>query len=1131
MRPLTTAAPRDVADKIDAMPAAGPPRPPLALQLAGAPQAVANDGHAWPLAALDAAILVWLALEGPTARVRIAALLWPEKEAAVARNSLRQRLFQLHKRLGRELVAGAATLSLAAGVTHDLDDADTLLDGVPIEIGGEFAQWLALQRGRRAGRVRRSLVELAEMAEAAKDYDDALVHAGELLAMEPLSEETHRRVMRLHYLRGDRAAALLAFDRCERVLKDEVGAQPSAETLALLATIEASKRADALQPDGPVPASVLRPPRLVGRDRELAQLAQGWHAGQVVALIGEAGIGKTRLLHEFAGARPGVVHVAGRPGDAGVPFATLARLLRAVTALDGAATSLVPAPARHELARVLPELDAAALPHQAGEGRGLVLQRALVELLVARRGPLAGLIVDDLHFADEASLEMLGALVDDERGRGLHWAFAYRSAEAGSPVQALRDGLVEQARLVPVALLPLDEVGLAELVDSLALPGIDGRSLAPGLLQRTGGNPLFVLETLKQAWVERSLAELADARRLPRPVSVGRLIERRLAQLSPGALALARVASIAGVDFSIELAEAVLQAGALQFADAINELEAAQVLRGSAFAHDLVFDAVRASVPQAVAQLSHARVAAWLEPRGGEPARVAAHWTAAGREVQALPWLALAAERAGAALRRREQVDFLDRKSRIEEGSGDRAAAFDTLMRAAEIEATLDDAAGADGSLCDRLDALADGVERRVRAATQRSNLVTMRGFLAEAERIAAQALREALREGVAEAAQAQCRIALGTALSGQGKATEALVHFEAALGWVRAQPDDDLRCEFHGNLATTYDREGRFDDGAAQHRETIRIARKLDDYTNQIIGLSNAAANRALCGRMAEAERLLEQAGRLYAQAAEPSAIGGYLAIEDAVLHRQLGRYGRALRCIDDGIVQLRRYAPGYVPVLLGHRASCWAHLGQWARMEQTLAEVEAHPIATHRVVRVALLRHAADLALRRAARPQALEEALAKLAGSASRDIRHALQIELATLGGDLAALDRVADEAGGLGHAMSRMAALARAASVALTLGREEAAVVRAREAWALSYEVVATMFYPLDPWWYCARVFEATGAAAAAAEVARRSKEWIEAALAGEVAAEFRDSFLHRNPVNRELLGLASRIRIL
>ena len=57
---------------------------------------------------------------------------------------------------------------------------------------------------------------------------------------------------------------------------------------------------------------------------------------------------------------------------------------------------------------------------------------------------------------------------------------------------------------------PLDEAGLAELVDSLGLPGVTAASLAPGLRQRTGGNPLFVLETLKQAWVERTL--VADGR-------------------------------------------------------------------------------------------------------------------------------------------------------------------------------------------------------------------------------------------------------------------------------------------------------------------------------------------------------------------------------------------------------------------------------------------------------------------------------------------------------------------------------------------------------------------------------------------------------------------------------------------
>ena len=222
-------------------------------------------------------MLAWLALEGPTPRARLAALLWPDSDADAARNALRQRLFQLRKSLGFDAVVGSATLALAEGLTHDLHDADSVLGDAAPAAGGEFAGWLEQQRQRRRDRIHLSLVELAQMAEDARDWSDALSHAQELLALEPLSEAAHRRVIRLHYLSGDRAAALMAFDRCEQVLKNEVGARPSAETLALLATLE--QASDASGPTtfavagGPVPASVLRPPRLIGRERELAKRA------------------------------------------------------------------------------------------------------------------------------------------------------------------------------------------------------------------------------------------------------------------------------------------------------------------------------------------------------------------------------------------------------------------------------------------------------------------------------------------------------------------------------------------------------------------------------------------------------------------------------------------------------------------------------------------------------------------------------------------------------------------------------------------------------------------------------------------------------------------------------------------
>jgi DNA-binding SARP family transcriptional activator len=1097
------------------------------LQLARQATVVDDRGRVHPIGLHDAALLAWLALEGPTPRSRLVTLLWPDKDGEAARNSLRQRLFRLRRDLGGDVVVGDLTLALGADVRHDLGDADSVLGDAQPRFGPEFGSWLAQQRQRRVQRVRRSLAELAEMAERAGDWDDAIAHAGELIALEPLSEEAHRRLMRLHYLRGDRAAALLAFDRCEQVLKNEVGATPSPETLALLGTIEAAAPAVVAAANGPVPASVLRPPRLVGRARELAALEQGWNGGMVVALMGEAGMGKTRLLQSFAEGRPGIVRSAGRPGDAGVPFATLARLLRAVLP-PGDPAAAMPAAARRELARVLPEFGD-TLPERTGEGRRLVLQRALNGLLAGRAG-LEGLIVDDLHFADEASLEMLGALVDESAGT-LRWSFAYRPAEAGTPLRALHDALVEQVRLVAVALEPLAEAELAELVDSLGLPGIDGRALAAGLRQRTGGNPLFVLETLKQAWAERTLAELADARRLPRPLSVSRLIERRIASISAGALALARVASIAGVDFSIELAEHVLQADAMRFADALNELEAAQVMRGTMFAHDLVHDAVRASVPEAIARLTHARVAAWLEPRGGEPARIARHWIDAGRPAQALPWLGKAAERAGAAVRRREHVAFLELKGRIEEETGERRSAFETLMEAAEIEVTLDDGARAGVALCDRLDALAADAEQRVRAATQRSNLATMRGFLDEAEAVAAQALGLALREGVSDTTMAQCRIALGTALSSQERPAEALVHFEAALGWVRGHASEALRCEFHGNLATTYDRLCRFDDGLAHHREATRLAQGQDHHGNWAVTLSNMASNRTRAGAFADADALLEQARLVHARAAEPSAIVGYIAIEHAVVHRQRGRYARALRCIDEGLDNLRRYAPGYVPMLLAQRAACWAHLGQWARLEHEIEAIERDSVPARTAVRLAMLRREADIALGRPARDASLEQAGATIEAGSAADFRHVLQVWLAAGQADadgLARLEAIAVEALRLGHAMTQLPAHAHAATLALALGERERALGHARAAWRLADAVGPTMSYPLAPWLHCAQVFDAVGETAAAIAACTRAGAWIAAALEAEVAAEFRASFLERNPVNRDFRALAARL---
>jgi len=230
------------------------------LSLAAWPASVCQAGQApRELAPREAALLAWLAIEGPTPRARLAAVLWPDSDAEAARNALRQRLFQLRKQVGTDVATGPTTLALADGVQHDLADSDTVLGEAVHDHSEAFGQWLAAQRLQRSQRQLGRWAAQADAAERARDYDGALAWAQRLLAHDAVSEVAHRRVMRLHYLRGDRAAALLAFDECERVLKHEVGARPDAQTMSLLAMIESATAAAPPAPLRSLPPGVLRP--------------------------------------------------------------------------------------------------------------------------------------------------------------------------------------------------------------------------------------------------------------------------------------------------------------------------------------------------------------------------------------------------------------------------------------------------------------------------------------------------------------------------------------------------------------------------------------------------------------------------------------------------------------------------------------------------------------------------------------------------------------------------------------------------------------------------------------------------------------------------------------------------------
>ena len=739
------------------------------LQLAtAAPCVVDPDGTALTLAPRDAALLAWLALEGPTPRARLAELLWPDSGADAARNALRQRLFQLRRALGFDAVVGSATLVLAAGLTHDLHDADSVFGDAAPAAGGEFAAWLEQQRQRRRARMHLSLVELAQMAEDACDWDDALSHARELLALEPASEAAHRRVMRLHYLAGDRAAALMAFDHCERVLKDEVGARPSVETLALLATLE--QAGDAALPTRAqrVPASVLRPPRAIGRDSERQALARAVDDAAVVLLLGEAGMGKSRLIADWRAAAEAanvhavsqVVAVSARPGEAAVPYAMATRWLRALLLLPGVEPSSAQ---RDDLARLLPELGPPTARTGADERARL---RGAVQVLLERavtRG-LRAVVIDDLHYADAPSVELLHPLVG---GTACAWIVAMRPDELGAEARALVLAHAGSTRALTLQLQALDAQAVAALLDSLAIQGIGGTAQAESLRRHTGGNPLYLLETLKLALGAKGTAALvpvpvpglgvanradnpAAAIAWPRADNLQRLIQQRLLRLGPLALKLARCAALAGQDLSPALAADVLGLRPLDLADAWAELEAAQVLHDNGFAHDLIADAALALVPQPIARALRAEIAGFLERGAGEPARIAAHWLAAGEPHRAVPHLTRAAQRAHDAWQRGVAADLHEQVATILLAAGDRRGAFDAFFAAAEAASQMV-SRGRLATFGEALRQLADDDGQRAAAALVPTFVLLEGRQIDAARKLALAALPQAQRAGLAD--------------------------------------------------------------------------------------------------------------------------------------------------------------------------------------------------------------------------------------------------------------------------------------------------------------------------------------------------------------------------------------------
>lgn len=1086
--------------------------PTATLQLADIPQARLGDGTVQALGTVDALLLAWLALEGPTRRERLAALLWPDSPADSARNALRQRLFRLRKQCGTEVVAGTTTLALAAEVAHDLADAHSVLGSLQAPHGTELADWLEGQRRQRRDAERQGLAERIDTLEHSGDPAAAVPLAEALIALDPLREDAHRRLMRLLYLAGDRAAALRAFDQCEERLKHELGTRPSPETLALLAVIEAAQPQAQASPAArrTLPAALMRPPRMVGRQAELLRLQTVLAQGGRALVLGEAGLGKSRLLQAVADTTPKPVWAGARPGDTLVPYATLGRALRALQQQCPQALAAAPA---EQLAPLLPELAPATGRVPMPQREALVA--ALASVLDLALAELGAIVLDDLHFADSATLQLLPELTATCRQGA--WLLALRPPADESAANLLMTELIVSGAWQMVTLAPLDDQALAELVDSLALPQVQGQALAPTLRSRSGGNPLFALETLRLAWTEGHAIESGA---LPSPRNLAQLIDTVLAALSSRALLLARVAAVAGADFGIELAEQVLKQSALELADAWSELEARQVMRGTAFAHDLMHETVLASLPEVLARHTHGQVAAWLDGHGGEPARVAAHWEAAGQRERALPALRAAAERAHASLREPERVAFLMRGVDIAEASDRPDEAFELLAHA--VDAHMNSLRDAEGlPLLDRLDRLAGSPLQRAQASMHRAWYHTVQANWSEA--IAAGQASLLLSQAVGDTQlQAQASQRLGTALAMTGRFDEALPLLRAAEPWVQAHAGSHEAAEFEGNLAAVLDNMGRTAEAEPHHLRVIEVTRSLGDHAFLATARANLAVNRLSAGLAGAASEQLALAQQLVSSYNLKGGSAAFIAKLQAEAERAHGHYVQALAWCDEAEAQLAAANPLRLPAVFTFRAQIWLDLGQPARAQQSLARCKDVEMRTRMQAQHNLLTGRLRLMLQQDGRPL-LDAALAAASGPGWPETQLNIRIEHAEVldaAQATLALQQAIAEAEALG-----LAGMALAARLRLARRTQDPAIALAAAEAALATDpaVEPTGLYRAERWLGPAHALANQGQAERAHALAAQAWAWVQQCAAA-LPEPMRDAFLHRQPVNRALQGL-------
>ena len=902
----------------------------LRLSLLGPPEALC-DGVPLSVDTRKAtALLAYLAVEpGRHGRDVLAELLWPEYAPDRARAALRRTLSTLRSALGGRWLAVArdAVALEREGVLLDVDEFRRLagggdlaeleqaaalqrgvfLAGFGLRDSAPFDDWQSLQAGTLARELGGVLDRLAEGLGERGSHVRAIEHARRRLALDPLNETAHRRLIELYGASGERAAALAQYRECVRTLHRELGVAPTEETTAAYHAVRegVARPAPAAEP-APVAGGARAQLPLVGRERERAELLEMYAAvgpdGRLVVLEGETGIGKTRLAEELvAWARSGgsaATSVRCVEEEAGLAYGCAIELVRGV--LRDGHPDAVSAPAAAEASRLVPELGTS--PAAAPDGPGAqarFLDGVAHTLLEAVAGDRPGvLVVDDAHWADPSSLELLAFLARRLRERPVLLALTWRSEEAPAahPVRRILAAAAREELGASILLERLERDAVAELAEAAgAAP-----PLAARLYEETDGVPFFVtqyLDARPDADGDESL-----------PPGVRGLVESRIAAASEVAGQVLAAAAVVGRPFDADLVREVSGRNEEETVGSLEELMRRGLLvevdaASYAFRHEQARRVAGDLTSSGRRRLLHRRAADALAARdrsGASAGAVAQHLRDAGREIEAAEWFRVAGVHARGLYANAEALAHFrealglghDDPAVLHEEigdlltlGGDYSAALESYEAAAALApaerlASIAHRTGlvhlrrgewelADSSFAEALAALPDDADvLEARLLADRS-LTAHRRRDGEAQALAQRALELADAAGDRRAL-AQAHNILGILASGRGDHAEARALLERSLALASEEDDPSARAAALNNLALDLRAEGELERALGLTEEALALCAAVGDRHREAALANNVADLLNAAGRREEAMEHLKSAVAIFAEIGE---------------------------------------------------------------------------------------------------------------------------------------------------------------------------------------------------------------------------------------------------------------------